>query len=395
MKSRIESPSESFAKPLARFFRTVGAVLLAGIALLALPAAAPAAGDEPAPHLVRLKDISSIEGVRDNPLIGYGLVVGLKGTGDSQQTIFTNQTLGNILNRMGVSVPPTAMLVHNVASVFVTATLPAFAKPGMHIDVTVSSAGDAKSLQGGLLLLSSLNGPDGHTYALAQGPLIVGGYLAGSRNNSKQVNSPTTGIISDGGIIERDTSLNLDGVKTLSLLLRNPDFQTAQDVAGAINQTLGKNLAHAVDSRRIEIAGIDPAPQSAALLLAKIEDLTVHVQPAAKVVISERTGTIVMGGDVTISACSILHGNLTINVVTQFEVSQPYPNAPKGTTEVVPQTTVTAGESAAQSIQLKEGSTVEDLVKGLQAIGATPSDVVSIIQAIQADGALNGDLEVM
>lgn len=374
--------------------RQLKSALLIAIAALLLASTAHAT-DEAAAHLVRLKDISSIEGVRDNLLIGYGLVVGLKGTGDSQQTIFTNQTLGNILNRMGVTIPPTAILVHNVASVFVTATLPPFAKPGMHIDVEVSSVGDAKSLLGGLLLLSSLNGPDGHTYALAQGPLIVGGYAVGARSNSKQVNTPTDGIISGGGIVERDTSINLEGVKTLSLLLRDPDFQTAQDVAGAINQSLGKNLAHAVDSRRIEISGIDPAPQAAVQLLAKIEDLTVRVQPAAKVVISERTGTIVMGGDVTLSACSVLHGNLTISVVTVMQVSQPYPNAPKGTTEVVPQTTVAAGESAVQSIQLQAGSTVEDLVKGLQAIGATPSDVVSILQAIQADGALNGALEVM
>jgi flagellar P-ring protein FlgI len=374
--------------------RQLKAVLLIAIATILLVSTTRAADDQPV-RQVRLKDISSIEGVRDNPLIGYGLVVGLRGTGDSQQTIFTNQTLGNIMNRMGVAIPPTAILVHNVASVFVTATLPPFAQPGMHIDVTVSSVGDAKSLQGGLLLLSSLNGADGRTYALAQGPLIVGGYSAGSRNNSKTVNSPTLGIISGGGIVERDTSINLEGVRVLSILLRDPDFQTAQDVAGVINQSLGKNLAHAIDSRRIEISGIDPAPQSAVRLLAQIEDLTVRVQPAAKVIISERTGTIVMGGDVTLSACSILHGNLTINVVTVMEVSQPYPNAPKGTTEVVPQTTVTAGESTAQSIKLQAGSTVEDLVKGLQSIGATPSDVVSIIQAIRADGALNGDLEVM
>lgn len=374
--------------------RQLQSALLIAIATLLLLSTTRAADDAPT-RLVRLKDISSVEGIRDNPLIGYGLVVGLKGTGDSQQTVFTNQTLGNILNRMGVSIPPTAILVHNVASVFVTATLPPFAKPGMHLDVTVSSVGDAKSLMGGLLLLSSLNGPDGRTYALAQGPLIVGGYAVGARNNSKQVNTPTVGIISGGGIVERDTSVNLEGIKTVSLLLRDPDFQTAQDVAGVINQSLGKNLAHAIDSRRIEISGIDPAPEAATQLLAKVEDLTVRVQPAAKVVISERTGTIVMGGDVTLSACSILHGNLTINVVTVMEVSQPYPNAPKGTTEVVPQTTVSAGESAVQSIQLKAGSTVEDLVKGLQSIGATPSDVVSIIQAIQADGALNGDLEVM
>ncbi|HEX4074111.1 MAG TPA: flagellar basal body P-ring protein FlgI [Candidatus Acidoferrales bacterium] len=378
-------------KPVTRQFQSL---LLVAIAVLLLASAA-GAGDEQSTHMVRLKDISTVEGVRDNPLIGYGLVVGLKGTGDSQQTIFTNQTLGNILNRMGLTIPPTAILVHNVAAVFVTATLPPFAKPGMHIDVTVSSVGDAKSLLGGLLLLSSLNGPDGHPYALAQGPLIVGGYAVGARNNSKQVNTPTVGIISGGGIVERDTSVNLDAVKTVNLLLRDPDFQTAQDVASAINQSLGKNLAHAIDSRRIEISGIDPAPLSAVQLLARIEDLTVRVQPAARVIISERTGTIVMGGDVTLSACSILHGNLTINVVTVMEVSQPYPNAPKGTTEVVPQTTVTAGESAVQSIKLQAGSTVEDLVKGLQSIGATPGDVVSIIQAIQADGALNGELEVM
>lgn len=387
-------PTTTMLRITTRMTRRLLSALLIVMAAFLL-ASATRAADEPPAHVVRLKDISSVEGVRDNPLIGYGLVVGLKGTGDSQQTIFTNQTLGNILNRMGVTIPPTAILVHNVAAVFVTATLPPFAKPGMHIDVEVSSVGDAKSLLGGLLLLSSLNGPDGHTYALAQGPLIVGGYAVGARNNSKQVNTPTDGIISGGGIVERDTSLNLEGIKSVSLLLRDPDFQTAQDVAGAINQSLGKNLAHAIDSRRIEISGIEPAPQAAAQLLAKIEDLTVRVQPAARVVISERTGTIVMGGDVTLSACSVLHGNLTISVVTVMEVSQPYPNAPKGTTEVVPQTTVAAGESAVQSIKLEAGSTVEDLVKGLQSIGATPSDVVSIIQAIQADGALNGELEVI
>ncbi|MGA9937315.1 MAG: flagellar basal body P-ring protein FlgI [Candidatus Acidiferrales bacterium] len=380
-------------KQMTSITRRLASLLLISMTMLLFASAVRATDEQPV-HLVRLKDISTVEGVRDNPLIGYGLVVGLKGTGDSQQTIFTNQTLGNILNRMGVSIPPTAILVHNAAAVFVTATLPPFAKPGMHIDVTVSSVGDAKSLLGGLLLLSSLNGPDGHTYALAQGPLIVGGYAVGARSNSKQVNTPTVGIISGGGIVERDTSVSLEGAKTVSLLLRDTDFQTAQDVAGAINQSLGKNLAHAVDSRRIEISGIDPGPLSAVQLLAKIEDLTVHVQPAAKVVISERTGTIVMGGDVTLSACSILHGNLTINVVTVMQVSQPYPDS-KGTTEVVPQTTVSAGESAVQSIKLEAGSTVGDLVKGLQSIGATPSDVVSIIQAIQADGALNGELEVI
>jgi len=280
---------------MKRLPRLLQSLLLLVMAAMVLASTARAAdAPPPAPHLVRLKDISTVEGVRDNPLIGYGLVVGLKGTGDSQQTIFTNQTLGNILNRMGVSIPPTAILVHNVASVFVTATLPPFAKPGMHIDVEVSSVGDAKSLLGGTLLLSSLNGPDGHTYALAQGPLIVGGYAVGARNNSKQVNTPTSGIISGGAIIERDTSVNLEGVKTVSLLLRDPDFQTAQDVAAVINQSLGKNFAHAIDSRRIEISGIEPAPQAAVQLLAKIEDLTVRVQPAAKVVISERTGTIVM-----------------------------------------------------------------------------------------------------
>jgi flagellar P-ring protein FlgI len=264
----------------------------------------------------------------------------------------------------------------------------------MHIDVTVSSIGDAKSLEGGYLLLAPLNGPDGKTYALAQGPVTLGGYLVGHSNNSKQVNHPTVGVISSGGIIERDTSISLAGLKTLNLLLRDPDFQTAQDVATVINQTLGKTLAQAVDSRRIEITGFDTSVDAAPQLLAKIEDLTVAVQPAAKVIISERTGTIVLGGDVTISACSVLHGNLTIDVTTQFQVSQPAPLS-NGQTQVVPQTTVQANESPAQSIQLQAGATVEQLVKGLQAIGATPRDVVAILQAIKADGALNAKLEVI
>jgi flagellar P-ring protein FlgI len=353
------------------------------------------AGPENAPHKVQLKDITTIEGVRDNPLVGYGVVVGLAGTGDRQQTIVTTQALGNILQRMGVDIPATAVRVNNIASVFVTATLPPFARPGMRIDVTVSSIGDAKSIQGGLLLLAPLAGSDGRTYALAQGPVTLGGYSAGLRGTSKQVNHPTVGTIPSGAIIERDTSINLDGMKTLSLLLRDPDFQTAQNIATIINHTLGKPLAQAVDSRRIEISGFASVPDTAPKILAKIEDLTVSVQSPAKVVISERTGTIVLGGDVTLSACSILHGNLTIDIVTQFQVSQPLPFSQGGQTAVVPQTTLQAGESQAQSIELKSGSTVEDLVKGLQSIGATPSDVVSILQAIKADGALNAELEVI
>jgi flagellar P-ring protein precursor FlgI len=345
-------------------------------------------------HTAHLKDVTSVEGVRDNPLMGYGLVAGLNGTGDRQQTIFSTQTLANMLQRMGVTVSPTTMLVHNIAAVFVTATLPPFARPGMRIDATISSIGDAKTLEGGTLLLTSLYGPDGQVYGIAQGGMVLGGYSTGGRGNTKQVNHPTVGRITGGVLVERETAVSLRDVTAVSLLLHNPDYSTARDIAAAINKELGKDSAHAVDSRRVEIAGIDKGADSVPRLLARIEELQVAFTTPAKVIVNERTGTVVMGADVSLGPCSILHGNLAIEVTTHLEVSQPQPLA-QGQTEVVPQTTVKAQEGPAQAIHLEEGATVDELIRGLQSIGATARDIVAILQAIKAAGALQAELEIL
>lgn len=370
-------------------------------ALLFLPAGStPLALAEEAPmevrHVARLKDISQIEGIRDNQLIGYGLVVGLAGTGDKQQTIFSIQTLGGMLQRMGVNIQNqiTTIQVRNIAAVFVTATLPPFARPGLKIDVTVSSMGDAKSLAGGTLLLTPLRAADGKVYAAAQGPLVIGGYSAGSSTNAKVVNHPTVGRIPDGALVERDSSVDLGQIAALSFLLRDPDFRTAEDASQSINQELGKKLAHVVDSRRIEISDYRATGLDLPMLLAKIGEVPVHTKPPAKVVVNERTGTVVMGGNVTISPCAILHGNLSIQVSTEFQVSQPQ-SFSNGETKVVPQTTIQAQESPLQAVHLKEGATVEELIRGLQTMGASARDVVGILQAIKEAGALNADLEVL
>ena len=364
-------------------------------AAAAFPARGPVDGSSGSGHGAQIKDITTIEGVRDNPLVGYGVVVGLNRTGDSQQTVFSTQTLANLLQRMGVQVPAASIRVNNMAAVFVTAELPPFARPGMKIDVTVSSAGDAKSLAGGLLLMTPMQAADGNVYAVAQGALTLGGYSAGGSGNSKTVNHLTVGRVPEGGIVERDTALDLASMNKLSLLLRDPDFSAARDVAAAINKELGKDVARAVDSRRVDVIGLTATVGAIPEFMARIGSLPISVHPAAKVVVNERTGTVVMGSTVTLSACSILHGNLAIQIATQFQVSQPAAFASVGQTEVVPQVAVQASETPAQLIQLKEGATVEELVRGLQTLGAGAHDIVSILQAIKAAGALEADLEVL
>jgi len=374
--------------------------LLMGVLLTGASVPRLVAGEDTPPavqRVARLKDITQIEGIRDNQLIGYGLVAGLAGTGDKQQTIFSVQTLANMLQREGVNVQSqlSVIQVRNIAAVFVTATLPPFARPGLRIDVTVSSIGDAKSLAGGTLLLTPLTAVDGKVYAAAQGPLVLGGYSAGTSANAKVVNHPTVGRVPEGALVERDSSVDLGQIATLSFLLRDPDFQTAQEASQAINHELGKNLARAVDSRRIEIADYHASGLDLPTLLAKVGEVNVHTKPPARVVVNERTGTVVMGGNVTIGACAILHGTLSIEVSTEFQVSQPAPLAKVGETKVVPQTTVQAQESPVQAVRLKEGATVDELIRGLQTMGASARDVVAILQAIKQAGALNADLEVL
>jgi flagellar P-ring protein precursor FlgI len=306
--------------------------------------------------------------------------------------------LASILQRMGVEIPAavlqTTVQVKNVAAVFVTANLPPFSRPGVPLDVTVSSAGDARSLEGGLLLLTPLYASDGQVYAAAQGPLVLGGYAAGTGGNAKQVNHPTTARIPNGALIERDSSLDLTKLRQFSLLLNEASFTTVEAVAAVINKEMAAPAAKAIDSRRVEIQPPAEAAGDVPALLARIENLEIPVRRKAKVVVNERTGTVVLGQDVRLGAVSILHGTFSIEVSTTYTASQPNPAA-GGQTEVIPETRLKATETPAKNVALGEGASVEELVTRLQAIGATARDVVSILQAIKAAGALEADLEVI
>lgn len=366
--------------------------------LLAATCLSLASDENTVVHKALVRDVATVEGVRENLLVGYGLVVGLRGTGDRQQTYFTVQTLASVLARMGVQIPPavlqTMVQVKNVAAVLVTANLPPFSRPGMHVDVIVSSIGDSRSLEGGLLVLSPLYAADGQVYAAAQGPLVVGGYAAGSAANSKTVNHPTVGRIPGGALVERDAALDLAKLQPLSLLLNDANFTTAEEVASVIRQGIPQVSATAIDSRRIDIHIKQLPEDGVPALLARIENLEIAVRRRAKVVVNERTGTVVLGQDVRLGAVSILHGNISIEVTTALAVSQPHPLS-SGQSEVVPQTGVKTTEAPARNIALSEGASVEELVSHLQAIGATARDVVSILQAMKAAGALEADLEVI
>ena len=341
----------------------------------------------------RIKDISSIEGIRDNQLVGYGIVVGLQGTGDSQQTTFPIQTLAATLLRMGVSVPASSIRVQNLAAVFVSATLPPFARSGTKLDITVSSAGDARSLEGGLLLMTPLYGADGNIYAQAQGSLVVGGYSVTANGNMKQFNHPNTARVPFGAMVERGVPLELEGKNQFSLLLDDADFRSAEAVALAVNQTLGRKVAHVLDSRRVELSVANG--QDIPAFLADVESIEVPVFPRAKVVVNERTGTVVIGGTVVLQPVSILHGGLAVNVVSEFHVSQPNTLSSGGTTQVVQQTRIEAQDKPVNRIELKQGATVDDLVRSLQTIGASARDVISILQAMKSAGALEAEIEVL
>ena len=371
------------------------ALLSAVAILLGVPLALAQQTVSGAGHRVRVKDVASVEGVRDNQLIGYGIVVGLHGTGDSQQTVFPVQTLVSTLQRMGVNVPTggsSSLRVQNMAAVFIAATLPPFAEPGTKLDVTASSSGDARSLDGGLLLMTPLYGPDGRIYAQAQGPIVLGGYAAAAGGNAKMLNHPTTGRIPGGAMVERAVPLDLARLPSLSILLNDADFRTAERMADAINGDLKRPLAHAADSRRVDLR---PLPgEDLPALLARVEAVEIETYPRAKVVVNERTGTVVIGGDVRLQPVSILHGGLAVNVVTDFAVSQPGPFS-NGTTQVVPETRVDAQDKPVNRITLKRGATVDDLVQDLQGIGASARDVISILQAMKEAGALEAELEVL
>ena len=342
---------------------------------------------------VLIRDIADIEGVRDNQLVGYGLVVGLRGTGDRQQTYFTVQTLANEMTRMGVQISPAQVVVKNVAAVFVTATLPAFSRPGLKIDITVSSVGDAKSLEGGVLLLTSLRAPDGQVYAEAQGALASGGYSEAANGNSRTVNQPNVARIPEGAIVEREVAVDLTRFHNVALLLRNADFTAARDMADVINSDFQRPVATALDSRTVSIDVASAGAPSVPFLISRVQALPIHFHPPAKVIIDERTGTIVMGGNVTLSPVSILHGSLSIQVEQVNTVSQPPGFA--GTSIPVTNTAVEVKDAPAQSIRLDNGANVDDLIRGLHTIGATSHDIVAILQTIKAAGGLQADLEII
>ena len=350
----------------------------------------------PAPG-ARLKELVTLEGVRDNQLIGYGLVVGLNKTGDRLQTVFSAQSLTNLLQRMGVAVPADAIRVNNTASVMVTATLPPFAQPGTRMDVTVAAIGDASSLQGGLLLLTSLKAGDGQVYAVAQGPVVTGGFVAGRSGTSQTVNHPTVGRLPNGAIIEREApSVTPSGM--VRLQLRRADFTTAARIMDVINQRFAStsgSIALADNSAVVSVT-IPPAfARQPTAFIAEVETLEVETDRVARVVINERTGTIVMGKEVRISPVVALHGNLTVEIETNLSVSQPEPFSKQGETVVVPEIGIGIKEEQARNITLAEGATVEQLVRALMSIGSTPRDIIAILQNVKAAGALEAELEVI
>lgn len=354
------------------------------------------------PRPTRIRDITEVQGVRENQLIGYGLVVGLQGTGDRQQTYFTLQTLANMLQRLGVQIPAGTAVVKNVAAVMITAELPPFSEAGMRLDITVSSVGDAKSLEGGVLLLTALHGTDGQIYAEAQGPLVSGGYSEGAAGQLRAVNFPTVARVPDGAIVERDLKVDLRNLNRVSFLLRDADFSTARDVADAINKDFHASVATALDSRHIDVDTSAAGMASVPLLISRIQGLSVTVQSPAKVILNERTGTVVLGGDVLLSPVSILHGGLQIQVDTVLTpvvvpngpTTQGGPNGTPAVT-LVPNSQLSVQDKEARSIRLGNGADVEELVKGLHAIGATGRDIVSILQAVKAAGGLQAELEVI
>jgi len=343
----------------------------------------------------RLKDVASFEGVRDNQLVGYGLLVGLNGTGDRSQTFFSTQTLANLLERSGITIVPEQVRVKNIAAVMVTATLPPFVRQGSRINVTVSSVGDAQSIQGGVLIMTPLRGVDNQVYATAQGSVILGGFSAGRAGNRIQLNHPTVGIILNGGLVEREVPVDLTGKSQLMLVLNENDFTTASRAVVAINESVGADVAAALDGRTISISVPANYTDHVVDFMALVENSRMDVDVPAKVIINEKTGTIVLGKDVQIGAVSIIHGSLSLQVGTYFSVSQPAPFSRQGETQVVPETTVTVQEDKGRAVTLRDGASVEEVVRALNAIGAGARDIIAILQAIQAEGALKAQLEII
>ncbi|KQP40726.1 flagellar biosynthesis protein FlgA [Methylobacterium sp. Leaf104] len=369
--------------------RRLALCILAGWAMLVGQAT-------PASALSRVKDLASVEGVRQNQLVGYGIVVGLNGTGDTLNNIpFTKQSLQAMLERLGVNTRGATMRTQNLAAVMVTASLPPFATQGNRIDITVSSLGDAKSLQGGTLLVTPLLGADGEVYALAQGSVAIAGFSAEGDAAKITRGVPTNGRVPNGAMIEREMAFKMNDMRSLRLSLRNPDFTTSKRIAAAINDFMGADTAEPTDPATVTLQ--IPARYSGNMirLVTEVEQLKVEPDQTARVIVDERSGIIVMGRDVRVSTVAIAQGNLTVTITEQPQVSQPAPFS-NGTTTVVPRTGVKVDTGDGNKLALvKEGVTLRELVDGLNALGIGPRDLISILQAIKAAGALQADIEVM
>lgn len=345
---------------------------------------------------MRVKDVASLVGVRPTPLIGYGLVIGLNRTGDKRQTLFSNLSLANTLERFGVVVTPEMMKVENVAAVMVSAELPPFARPGVRLDITVSSIGDARSLQGGTLVPTPLRGVDGQVVALAQGALTLGGFGGGTQVNSVQVNHLTAGRVPGGALVQVQPKGAVPDGDEVLLALNAPDFSTASRLAAVVDQALGTGSAKAIDPATIRITVPTHYRGNIPELMARIEPLPVESDAPARVVINERTGTVVIGAQVTLGAAAVAHGSLSVKISTRFDVSQPGAFAPnRAETVVVPNEQVDVREKDARLIALDEGVTLDAVVRALNSLGVTPRDIIAIVQALKAAGSLRAEIVVI
>jgi len=373
-----------------RITKTFSTCALTGILLLAAMNTAAIASS-------RIKDIADVEGVRDNVLVGYGLVVGLNGTGDGVDDMpFTQESLIAMLERMGVNTRDNDVDSDNIAAVMVTGTLPPFARQGSRLDVTVSAMGDASSLQGGTLLVTPLLGADGEVYAVSQGQVAIGGFSAQGQGQSITKGVPTSGRIASGAIVEREIPFSLNSLKTVKLALRNPDFTTSRRVAQAVNAFLGTRAARSLDPTTIQLVIPEDYSGSVVDMITDIEQLRVEPDQLARVVIDESSGIIVIGANVRISEVAIAQGNLTIRVTETPQVSQPAPFSTTGTTETVARTDIQVDEEKDKRLTVvRPGVSLQELVDGLNALGVGPRDMISILQAIKAAGALHAEIEVM
>jgi flagellar P-ring protein precursor FlgI len=349
----------------------------------------------PAAAISRIKDIADFEGVRENQLVGYGIVVGLSGTGDDlESAVFTRESLIGMLERLGVNARDEDLETENVAAVMVTASLPPFARQGSEIDVTISALGDASSLQGGTLLVTPMVGADGEVYAVAQGQVTIGGFSAAGAAESVVRGVPTSGRIARGAIVEREVPFDLAALQTVNIALRNPDFTTARRIADAVNTQIGRDVAYPQDSGTV-VLNVSAGGGDPAALLTEVETLPINPDLPARVVIDETTGVIVMGDSVRISKVAVAQGNLTIRITETPQVSQPNPFSNTGVTVVVPRTNVEVQEDADRKLAvLDSGVTLEELVAGLNSLGVSPRDMISILQTIKTAGALQAELMV-